>query len=380
MNQLKVCFCVLLLLQPISALNLNPTDAKALFRRAQANEKLDHLKSALDDVRRLIQLNPKNKAAQDLARRIEMTASAHVTKAGSLLARIASMFELIQAESATSDKMEPALTNLAALVAESGPTAATMIWENPAYHSLIDLCGTTELPVMKAAHRLVALTFQDHPDRCMFVLERLTPQYFFDRILSQRPEESLVSCRFLNAVLQSLTQLDAYHKAKEADALNTSKETSKVAPVAYPRFILDPIMEKPVYNILHHLSRTVNSYRLSAAARDYIIEMLIRFVPSEKGIGWSQRIVKSEDLLERLLEVGGAAGTSALGTWRCRRLRKSRDPVDSSPAGGGADLTRLHTSPNTRMTVACLLAKLWEDLGSDKLREAFTSTCNDFIM
>lgn len=361
------------------ALNINPTDVKALFRRAQASEKLGRLQLALEDVRRLIRLNPKNKAAQDLARRIEMIASARVTEAESLQARIKSMLELIQTESKTSDKLESALTNLTALVIETGPTASSMIWEDPAYSSLVALCDRTELPVVKAAHRLVALTFQDHSDRCMFVLEHLTPQYFFDRILSQRANESIESCRFLNAVLQSLTQLDSYNKAKEMDALNTSKETGKVAPVAYPRFTLDPTMERPVFNILHHLSKTVNSYRLSAAARDYIIEMLIRFVPSEKGIGCSQRIIKSEDLVERLLEVGGAAGTSALGSWRSRRSKEIRDSIGSAP-DRGTDLSPLHTSPNTRMTVACLLAKLWEDLGSDSLRESFTATCSDFIM
>ncbi|VDP90545.1 unnamed protein product [Echinostoma caproni] len=213
-------------------------------------------------------------------------------------------------------------------------------------------------------------------------MERLTAQYFVDRIFSRRTDESAEICRFLNSLLEGLTQLKAYHQAKEADAADGQKLSAKVAPVAYPKYKINPLVEKPVFEILNHLLRATNSYRLSAAVRDYILEMLIRFIPSEKGVGWSHKMVFSEGVLERLLELAGTAGTTSLVNWRSRRSRE-QDATQSDTSGAGnsgLDQTRLSTTPNTRMTVAVLLAKLWDDMTSDKTRDAFTNGCSDFIL
>ncbi|KAF6774328.1 hypothetical protein AHF37_05945, partial [Paragonimus kellicotti] len=79
-------------------------------------------------------------------------------------------------------------------------------------------------------------------------------------------------------------------------------------------------------------------------------------------------------------KVAGAAGTSAISGWRSKRARETGTALELQPADSIPDQTCLHTSPNTRMIVACLLAKLWDDLTSDKVRDAFTSLCSDFIL
>ncbi|KER23765.1 hypothetical protein T265_08418 [Opisthorchis viverrini] len=353
------------------ALNLNPLDPKALFRRAQAYEKLGALQSALEDAQKLIRLEPKNTAAQLLIRRVEHSVTQRIAESDSLPMKITSMFDLIQTESKNEEKLEKAINNLTALIGEVGATAASLIWGNPHFAELFDLCKHADQKIVRAVHRLMAHTFEHHMDRCMFVLKCLTPQYFADRIFSRNPEQALETCRFLSALLDGLTQLKAYQHAREVAAENTNKESSKVAPTIYPKFKLDPKVEEPVQEIFQHMVRAVNSYRLSAPVRDYILEMLIRFIPSEKGIGWSRKIVELE----------GEAGTSALTNWRSRRSRqleakrRADDPISSA-----IEEVRLHTSPNTRMIVACLLSRFWEDLTSDKARTHFTELCSDFIL
>ncbi|KAG5442778.1 Protein unc-45 A [Clonorchis sinensis] len=363
------------------ALNLNPFDPKALFRRAQAYEKLGKLQSALEDAQKLIRLESKNTAAQLLIRRVEHSVTQRIAESDSLPMRITTMFDLIQTESKNEEKLEKAINNLTALIGEVGTTAASLIWGNPHFAELFGLCEHADQKIVRAVHRLLAHTFEHHMDRCMFVLKCLTPQYFADRIFSRNPEQALETCRFLSALLDGLTQLKAYQHAKEVAAENTNKESSKVAPTIYPKFKLDPKVEAPVQEIFQHMVRAVNSYRLSAPVRDYILEMLIRFIPSEKGIGWSRRIVELEGALDRFLEVAGEAGTSALTNWRSRRSRQleAKRRADD-PNSSAIEEIRLHTSPNTRMIVACLLSRFWEDLTSDKARTHFTELCSDFIL
>lgn len=52
------------------ALDTDPGDVKARFRRAQAFQKLDRLDQAFLDAQRCAQLEPKNKAFQELLRQL----------------------------------------------------------------------------------------------------------------------------------------------------------------------------------------------------------------------------------------------------------------------------------------------------------------------
>ncbi|KAL0739222.1 hypothetical protein Bca4012_015432 [Brassica carinata] len=53
------------------ALELNPTYAKALFRRAQAHEKLQHFEEAVTDLKKMLELDPSNDQARKGIRRLE---------------------------------------------------------------------------------------------------------------------------------------------------------------------------------------------------------------------------------------------------------------------------------------------------------------------
>ena len=88
--------------------------------------------------------------------------------------------------------------------------------------------------------------------------------------------------------------------------------------------------------------------------------------------------------MERILEVAAATcpSTSSTAETRPKRLL---DEASSSAFGveGLPEISRggvLKSSVNTRMIVACLLARLFNDLRSDQNRQRFSQSCCDFVM
>lgn len=86
-----------------TALKICPTDTKALYRRSLACEKLGNLKESIIDAKRLIHLEPNNKAVRDLIRRIESCVVEKNDFEQSLIGRIDSMYSILNDEKSTDD-------------------------------------------------------------------------------------------------------------------------------------------------------------------------------------------------------------------------------------------------------------------------------------
>ncbi|RTG87786.1 protein unc-45 [Schistosoma bovis] len=369
----------------LEALSISPGDPKALYRCAQAYEGKGMLKEALETGRRLILVDPKNKAAQNLTHKLETSVASYVAESESLTGKLNKMFDIVNDNSSSADQIEQAIVNLSILIKENPKVASSLIWTNPSLSKIYSVCRNFNHKLTIACHRLLAQLVENERDRGLTVLHELTPQYFVNGIFSRNPDHSLERCRFLNAILESLTQLKAYHCAKEAASVHEETESKKVAPCSYPKYKIDSTVEKPVEEILTSLLRSVNSYRLCPKTRDYILEILVRYVPSDKGIGWSQKIFKIEGVIDSLLEIACASGITSLRNWRSSRINKhtNKELISNKheiSCQNSPDGIRLATTSDTRMTVACLLAKIWDDLTSDKSRDEYTKICKDFII
>ncbi|CAH8593185.1 unnamed protein product [Schistosoma turkestanicum] len=370
----------------LEALTISPGDPKALYRCTQAYEGKGMLKEALETARRLILVDPKNKQVQNLAHKLETAVASYVAESDSLTGKLNKMFDIVNNSCSSAEQLEQAIVNLSALIKENQKIACSLVWTNPSFPKIYSICQHPNHRLVIACHRLLAQLIEDNQDWGLTVLHELTPQYFVNGIFSRNPEHSLERCRFLNAILESLTQLRAYHKAKEAASTHKEVEIKKVAPNSYRKYKIDSTVEKPVEEILLHLLRSVNSYRLCAKTRDHILEILVRYVPSDKGIGWSQKFLKVEGIIDCLLEVACVSGITSLKNWRSSRIHKHVNNGSTSTNEHETscqklpDGVRLATTSDTRMAVACLLAKIWDDLTSDKSRDEYTRICKDFIM
>uniref|UniRef100_A0A5K3FTK2 TPR_REGION domain-containing protein n=2 Tax=Mesocestoides corti TaxID=53468 RepID=A0A5K3FTK2_MESCO len=367
------------------ALALLPSDTKALYRRCIAYEKSGNLRDAISDVRRLVQLDPKNKAIKDLAFRLESSVMAKKEEAESLTGKINSMFSILTDPTASDERMEKALNNLIALNNEEKAAASAKIWSHPGMSQIFELCNHPKPDLVNLVLTLLGSIIKQNSDYGLRLLNTLSPQYFIRRVFSPCNDASAGMCKFLRCLLESLTQISVYRKAREAaieaDQKDKSKPKSFLPRNIYPPYKLDEKVKKPVEEVLCHIIRATSSYRLEASARDTLLELLAWIVPEATGIAWSRQFVAGEGNIERLLEVAAAASASMITQ---RPVRGGRTASAEAPeAPGLPEISRggvLKTSANTRMTVACLLSRIFDDLHSDKDRQKFSQQCADFIL
>lgn len=104
----------------------HPSDVKALFRRFQASEGLGQTEQAFKDIKRLIQIEPKNTAVQEAYRRITKKAQEKVSESRSTPGMINQMMEAITSSTETEERKSQALKNLVVYSHQSGPREILM--------------------------------------------------------------------------------------------------------------------------------------------------------------------------------------------------------------------------------------------------------------
>ncbi|KAL5106058.1 hypothetical protein TcWFU_001538 [Taenia crassiceps] len=376
------------------ALKILPSDAKALYRRSIAYEKIGNLKDSIADAQKLIQLEPNNKTANELIHRVESCVVQKREFECSLKGKISQMFSILTDEKSSVDRIETALKNLIALIREENRAAASEIWSHPSSSEIFGLVDNPSTQITSLALLLLENIMRAVPSLSVIILDKMTLKYIVGRVLSSSTDVSIYMCKFLSHLLENLTQNRAYQKARDAAvelAKRNKSQTQSFLPMEiYPPYKLEAELEGPVEKILEQILRVANSYRLEAAARDIILQLLTWIIPSETGIGWSKRIVTGEGNLERLLELAAATCpkipmasaeqskvTTAVGS-RHKHLLGEASTKEGLPeiSRGGV----LKTSTNTRMIVACLLSRLFNDLRSDQDRQYFSKICCDFVM
>ncbi|VDK31557.1 unnamed protein product [Taenia asiatica] len=375
------------------ALKILPSDTKALYRRSVAYEKIGNLKDSIVDAQKLVQLEPNNKAVKDLIHRVESCVVQKREFECSLKGKINSMFSMLTDEKSPVDLIETALKNLIALIKEEDKAAATEIWSHPSSSEIFGLINNPSSQITNLALVLLENIMKAVPTLSVIILDKMTLKYIVGRVLSPSADASLHMCKFLSHLMENLTQIRAYQKARDAAVelakRNKSQAQSFLPKVVYPPYKLEAELEGPVEKILEQILRVTNSYRLEAAARDILLQLLTWIIPSETGIGWSKRIVTAEGNLERILEVAAAtcsqtpmesAGQSEVVGAKSRHKHLLEE---ASTKEGLPEISRggvLKISANTRMIVACLLSRLFNDLRSDQDRQHFSRVCCEFVM
>uniref|UniRef100_H3D3P0 Unc-45 myosin chaperone A n=1 Tax=Tetraodon nigroviridis TaxID=99883 RepID=H3D3P0_TETNG len=315
------------------ALDSDPGDVKARFRRAQAFLRLGRLDQAFMDAQRCAQLEPKNKAFQDLLRQLGAQIQQKSMQLNSTDARVQQMFSLLLDSSSKDSDRQKAAQNLVVLSREDA--GAEQIFRNDGVKLIQRLLQSKQEEVVLSALRTLVGLCTGHQSRTMAIVNELRMEQLCAVMGSGASTVSLAACHLLQVMFEALTE-----------GMTREIRGKDEAIVPEP--------SKELRSMLHHLVQMTCASNVSGPGRDSALNLLIKQVPrkSLKNPDNSLTLWLIDQGLKNILEVAGTV----------------------PELSGGLALT-----DNSHMSCSVLLSKLYDDLKSDKERENFSKLCEDFV-
>lgn len=315
------------------ALDTDPSDVKARFRRAQAYQKLGRLDQAFLDTQKCAQLEPKNKAFQDLLRQLGAQIQQKSAQLNSTDAKVQQMFSLLTDESAKDTDRQKAAQNLVVLSREDA--GAEQIFRNDGVKLIETLLKSKQEDVVLSALRTLVGLCTGHQSRTMAIVNELGMHQLCAVMGSGASTVSLAACHLLQVMFEALTEgMKRDIRGKEEAIL--------------------PEPSKELRSMLRHLLDMMPAANVTGPGRDNAINLLVKQVPrkSLKNPDNSLTLWVIDQGLKKILEV---AGTVA---------ELSRGPP---------------LTDNSHMSCSVLLTKLYDDLKSDQERENFNKLCEEYV-
>uniref|UniRef100_A0A9J8D303 Protein unc-45 homolog B n=2 Tax=Cyprinus carpio TaxID=7962 RepID=A0A9J8D303_CYPCA len=315
------------------ALDVDQGDIKARFRRAQALQKLGWLDQAFMDAQTCAQLEPKNKAFQDLLRQLGAQIQQKVAQLSSTDSQVQQMFKLLLDSSAPISDRQKAAQNLVVLSREDA--GAEQIFRNDGVKLLQNLLDSQQEELILSALRTLVGLCTGHQSRTMAIVNEVGMDRLCGVMASAASTVSLSACHLLQVMFEALTE-------------GMKKEIRGKDEAILP----EPSRE--LRSMLHHLIDMLPASSVSGAGRDSAINLLVKQVPrkSLKNPDNSLTLWVIDQGLKKILEVAGTV----------------------PEVEGGLPLT-----DNTPMSCSVLLNKLYDDLKSDKERENFNKLCEEYV-
>ncbi|KAK5609010.1 Protein unc-45 A [Crenichthys baileyi] len=315
------------------ALDTDPGDVKARFRRAQAYQKLGRLDQAFLDAQRCAQLEPKTRAFQDLLRQLGTQIQLKSAQLNSTDARVQQMFSVLLDSSAKDSDRQKAAQNLVVLSRDEA--GAEQIFRNDGAKLIQKLLLSRQEDVVLSALRTLVGLCTGHQSRTMAIVNELGMDQLCAVMGSGASTVSLAACHLLQVMFEALTEgMKREIRGKDEAIL--------------------PEPSKELRSMLRHLLEMMPAPNVSGAGRDSAINLLVKQVPrkSLKNPDNSLALWVIDQGLKKILQVAGTVAELA----------------------EGPSLTE-----NTHMSCSVLLSKLYDDLKSDKERENFNKLCEEYV-
>uniref|UniRef100_A0A8C8HQQ3 UNC-45/Cro1/She4 central domain-containing protein n=1 Tax=Oncorhynchus tshawytscha TaxID=74940 RepID=A0A8C8HQQ3_ONCTS len=312
------------------ALDADPGDVKARFRRAQALQKLGRLNEAFLDAQRCAQMEPTNNTFKEMLRLLGAQSQKKSVQMSSTDARVQQMFSLLLDPSAQPSDRQKAAQNLVVLSREEA--GAEQIFRNDGVKLIQSLLGSNQEEVVLSALRTLVGLCTGHQSRvgighiCLCGV-----------MGSGASAVSLAACHLLQVMFEALTEgMNREIRGKD-EAILPGEMTCL-----------------PLRSMLRHLVEMMPASSVSGPGRDSAINLLVKQVPrkSQRNPDNSLTLWVIDQGLKKILEVAGTV------------------PEMSE----GPPLT-----DNSHMSCSVLLSKLYDDLKSDAERENFNKLCEEYV-
>ncbi|KAI1889768.1 hypothetical protein AGOR_G00166330 [Albula goreensis] len=315
------------------ALDTDPGDVKARFRRAQAMQKLGKMDQAFLDAQKCAHMEPKNKAFQDMLRQLGAQIQQKAKQLSSTDARVQQMFKVLLDTTAQASDRQKAAQNLVVLSREEA--GAEQIFRNDGVKLLQRLLQSEQGEIMLSALRTLVGLCTGHQSRTMAIVNELGMEELCAVMGSGGEAVSLATHHLLQVMFEALTEgMRREIRGKDEAIL--------------------PEPSRELRSMLRHLVEMLPASKVSGPGRDSAINLLVKQVPrkSQKDPDNSLALWVIDQGLKKILEVGGTVPELA----------------------NGPPLT-----DNTHMSCSVLLSKLYDDLKSDKERENFSRLCEEYV-
>uniref|UniRef100_A0A672G7T8 UNC-45/Cro1/She4 central domain-containing protein n=1 Tax=Salarias fasciatus TaxID=181472 RepID=A0A672G7T8_SALFA len=312
------------------ALDTDPGDVKARFRRAQAFQKQNRLDQAFLDAQRCAQLEPNNKAFQDLLRQLGAQIQQKSAQLNSTDARVQQMFSLLLDSSAKDSDRQKAAQNLVVLSRDEA--GAEQIFRNDGVKLLQKLLQSKLEDVVLSALRTLVGLCTGHQSRVSNDIHAVLGMEQLCAVMGAGASTvCLAACHLLQVMFEALTE-------------GMKREIRGKDEAILPG----------LRSMLRHLLEMLPAANVSGAGRDGAINLLVKQVPrkSLKNPDNSLTLWVIDQGLTKILQVAGTV-----------------PELSDGPA----------LTDNTQMSCSVLLSKLYDDLNGDKERENFYKLCEEYV-
>eukprot|EP00049_Salpingoeca_infusionum_P007555 m.122848 g.122848 ORF g.122848 m.122848 type:complete len:1015 (+) comp13742_c1_seq1:230-3274(+) len=315
------------------ALALAPGDVKARFRRAQACELSGDVSEAYKDLRKALDVDPKNTAVIKEARRLHQVVAAKVEKQQSSDGVSSTMLDTALDTTKPLESRRQAIKNCVVLAREAA--GARTLWAQNGFQRLVPLLSDDDTDIRVHTIHTFASLCENNKERCTTIVSTLLPhkqETSFTKLLhTGAGSESRAAFRLITLSLECL--------ASSETAMAQSGELITI--------------------LLKETIACVKNRKLATEVRDAAIHVVMKTVSCSK-VG------------ERVIELGGVRAlmiTAALAPSPLQqRIVKSAEAEGAAALESSASMTRGH--------VAVCLKKIFEaTVVKAKPNEQFVADC-----
>ncbi|XP_061176890.1 protein unc-45 homolog B-like [Saccostrea echinata] len=329
-----------------AALEVTPSDPKALYRRCQAYEQLGKVEEAYKDAAALIKADPKNTAVQPILKRLNPIIQEKVKQQNSTSAKVKQMFELVTNSKTDKEQRLQACNNLIVLAREEA--GAKSICELSGVDNLLKLLQEKDVEFNQAAIRCLSCLTMDSQERSYLVQEKMGLQKML-AFMSVKDEGLCTSTALLvQNLITNISGLPEYRKLLQ----HYQDERKQGNPCRYPKFEMDERQTEFIDSVFKGLVKMLQSNKVSGFGRDSAMELIIKNMLRTDGVQWTRKFLDT-DGIEGLLTIASAIPQHETCT--------------------------IEITENSKYHASVALAKIYDDLGSDKERDMFRDQCSAFF-
>ncbi|RMZ96061.1 hypothetical protein BpHYR1_001189 [Brachionus plicatilis] len=311
-----------------------PDDTKALYRRSLALKELNLLDESLRDVKRSLNIEPKNKDCINLIQSLSKLFQDKTNEQKSTKTQVAKMFEL--AKTGTGDNRLNSLNNLIVLSRED--SGCNEILSINGIQNLIEIknCDSSE-EVTLSITRILASLCKNSFARAKIVFNQLQAELIASLISHQKETISTAASLIVQNMIYSLTDLENKRKTKKQ--INQSYEFTQE-------------VQEYIDEIFRNVIMLIMEPKCSGYGRDNCIDLCLKFVDRAQGCGWTSRFI-------------------VFGVPKLLRVAATIPELNLANS--------LPLTEHTKMHVSCCLSAVYDDIFTDSERETYQETVNKFI-